>query len=119
MNLRPPQVSRFSLDCGNKLIGRTSVNVHRISEYGPAASNRALSLGRDDAGHRGWAGALFVAVLCTLLLVAFTGPKYDLVIVNDRVIGGTEGRLTVFAVGSVFGAVAVFCALRIRIGLIK
>ena len=65
------------------------------------------------------AGALFVAVLCTLLLVAFTGPKYDLVIIDDHVIGGTEDRLTVLAVGSVFGAVAVFCALRIRTGFIE
>jgi hypothetical protein len=65
------------------------------------------------------AGALFIAVLCTWLLIAFTGPKYDLVIINDHVIGGTEDRVTVLAVGSLFGAVAVFCALRIGTAFIE
>ena len=56
--------------------------------------------------------AFFVAVFCTLLLASYLGPQFDVVIFNDHVIGGTTDQMILIAVGSVFGAAAVFCALR-------
>ena len=56
--------------------------------------------------------ALLVAVFCTLLLASYLGPQFDVVIFNDHVIGGTTDQMILIAVGSVFGAAAVFCALR-------
>jgi hypothetical protein len=56
--------------------------------------------------------ASLIAVFCTLLLVSYLGPQFDVVIINDHVIGGTTDQVVVMAVGSVFGAAAVFCALR-------
>ena len=56
--------------------------------------------------------AFFVAAFCTLLLASYLGPQFDVVIFNDHVIGGTTDQMILIAVGSVFGAAAVFCALR-------
>lgn len=56
--------------------------------------------------------ASLIAGFCTLLLVSYLGPRFDVVIINDHVIGGTTDQVVVMAVGSVFGAAAVFCALR-------
>lgn len=57
--------------------------------------------------------ALLIALFCTVLLASYLGPQFDVVIFNDHVIGGTEDQLTVIAVGTVFGAIAVFCSLRV------
>jgi hypothetical protein len=56
--------------------------------------------------------ALFVAMSCTLQLISYMGPQFDVVIINDHVIGGTSDQLFLIFTGSVFGAVGVFCALR-------
>ena len=56
--------------------------------------------------------ALLVAASCTLLLISYLGPQFDVVIMNDHVIGGTSDQLFLIFTGSVFGAVGVFCALR-------
>jgi hypothetical protein len=56
--------------------------------------------------------AFVVAGFCTLALASYLGPQFDVVIFNDRVIGGTTDQMILIAGGSVFGAAAVFCALR-------
>lgn len=57
--------------------------------------------------------ASLIALFCTVLLASYLGPQFDVVFFNDHVIGGTEDQLTVIVVGTVFGAIAVFCALRV------
>ena len=56
--------------------------------------------------------ALLVAASCTLQLISYLGPQFDVVIMNDHVIGGTSDQLFLIFTGSVCGAVGVFCALR-------
>ena len=61
----------------------------------------------------GTAGSL-VAVLSLLFIVMNIGPQFDTVIINDHVVGGTGDKLAAFAIGSLAGAVAVICAIRLR-----
>ena len=56
--------------------------------------------------------ALLVAASCTLLLISYLGPQFDVVIMNDHIIGGPSDQLFLIFTGSIFGAVGVFCALR-------
>ena len=56
--------------------------------------------------------ALLVAASCTLQLIIYLGPRFDVVIMNDHIIGGTSDQVFLIFTGSVFGAVGVFCALR-------
>jgi hypothetical protein len=55
---------------------------------------------------------VIVGLLCTLQLVSYLGPRFDVVIVNDHVIGGTSDQTFLFYVGSVSGAVGLFAGLR-------
>ena len=54
-----------------------------------------------------------IAMLSLVFIVSNTG-QFDSVIINDHVVGGTADKLTAFAVGTVSGAVAVICAIRLR-----
>jgi hypothetical protein len=56
--------------------------------------------------------ALLIAAACTLALISYLGPQFDVVIMNDHVIGGTSDQLFLIFIGSVLGAIGVFCALR-------
>ena len=56
--------------------------------------------------------ALMIAMLCGWQLASFSGPQYDIVIFNDHVWGGAADKVTALGVGSLSGAVAVFCGLR-------
>ena len=43
--------------------------------------------------------ALLVAASCTLLLISYLGPQFDVVIMNDHVIGGTSDQLFLIFIG--------------------
>jgi len=58
--------------------------------------------------------AFLVAMLSLVFIVTNTGPQFDTVIINDHVVGGTGDKLAAFAIGSLSGAVAVICAIRLR-----
>ena len=54
-----------------------------------------------------------IAVLSLVFIVTNTG-QFDSVIIDDHVVGGTGDKITAFAVGTLSGAVAVICAIRLR-----
>jgi hypothetical protein len=56
--------------------------------------------------------ALVIALLCTLQLVSYLGPQFDVVLINDHVIGGTSDQMFLVFVGTVCGAAGLFCGLR-------
>jgi hypothetical protein len=56
--------------------------------------------------------SLAIACLFSLMVASYLGPQFDVVIINDHVIGGTEDRVTWMLVASVFGAVGILCVLR-------
>jgi hypothetical protein len=58
--------------------------------------------------------AFMIAMLSLLFIVTYTGPQFDTVIINDHVVGGTGDKLTAYAVGTLSGAVALICAIRLR-----
>jgi hypothetical protein len=58
--------------------------------------------------------AFVIAMLSVVFIVTNTGPQFDAVIVNDHVVGGTGDKLAAFVIGSLSGAVAVICAIRLR-----
>ena len=57
--------------------------------------------------------AALVALLCLCFIVMYAGPQFDVLIINDHVVGGTEDQLVAWLVGTVAGAAAVFCGIRI------
>lgn len=57
--------------------------------------------------------SFLIAILSWVFIVTNKG-QFDTVIINDHVVGGTGDKLTAYAVGSLSGAVAVICAIRLR-----
>lgn len=57
--------------------------------------------------------SFLIAILSLVFIVTNTG-QLDAVIINDHVAGGAGDKLTAFAVGTLSGAVAVICAIRLR-----
>ena len=57
--------------------------------------------------------ALLIALLCLAFVAMSSGPQFDAVIINDHVVGGTWDRFAAFVIGSLSGAVAVFCGIRL------
>jgi hypothetical protein len=57
--------------------------------------------------------ALLITLLCMSFIMIYSGPQFDVVIINDHVVGGTEDKLVAWVVGSVAGATAVFCGTRL------
>ena len=57
--------------------------------------------------------SFLIAILSLVFIVTNTG-QFDTVIINDHVVGGTGDKLTAYAVGTLSGAVAVICAIRLR-----
>ena len=47
--------------------------------------------------------ALAIALLCALSVWTYTGPQFDMVIVNDHEIGGTVDRVVALVLATVFG----------------
>ena len=58
--------------------------------------------------------AFLIAMLSLVFIVTNTGPQFDSVIINDHVVGGTSDKVSAFAIGTLSGAVAVICAIRLR-----
>jgi hypothetical protein len=56
--------------------------------------------------------AFAIALLCALFVWTYTGPQFDIVIVNDHEIGGTFDRVVALVLATLFGAVGIFSALR-------
>jgi hypothetical protein len=56
--------------------------------------------------------ALLVAGTCGLLIWAWSGPQFDVLILNDHVVGGTGDRVAAMAVGTLSGAVALMALLK-------
>jgi len=54
-----------------------------------------------------------IALQCLRFILIYSGPQFDVVIFNDRVIGGTEDKLAAWLLGTLSGAAAVFCGRRI------
>jgi hypothetical protein len=64
--------------------------------------------------------ALAAAFVCALALEPYFGPAFDTapVEINGRTFGTTQTDVPIlFAMASTFGAVAVFCARRLWIGV--
>ena len=57
--------------------------------------------------------AALIALLCLRFILRYSGPQFDVVIFNDHVIGGTEDQLVAWLLGTLSGAAAVFCGIRI------
>ncbi len=58
--------------------------------------------------------ALALGLLCLERFVAYSGPQFDLVVLNGHVLGGPLDRLVLMAVGTLCGAAVVVCVLRSR-----
>ena len=61
-------------------------------------------------------GAFVISMVCLVFIVTNTGPQFDTVIINDHVVGGTSDKLVAYAIGTLSGALAVICAIRLRRG---
>jgi hypothetical protein len=55
--------------------------------------------------------AFAVALSCGLFVWTYTGPQYDIVIVNDHAIGGPFDRVVALVLGTFSGAVGIFSVL--------
>ena len=58
--------------------------------------------------------AFLISLLSLVFIVTNTGPQFDTVIINDRVVGGAADKFVAFVIGGLAGAVAVVCARRLR-----
>ena len=58
--------------------------------------------------------AFLISMLSLVFIVTNTGSQFDTVIINDHVVGGTSDKLAAYAIGSLSGAVAMICAIRLR-----
>ena len=58
--------------------------------------------------------AFLIALLSLVFIVTNTGPQFDTVIINDHVVGGTGDKFAAYAIGTLSGAIAVICAIRLR-----
>jgi hypothetical protein len=58
--------------------------------------------------------AFAIALLCGLFVWTYTGPQYDIQIINDHEIGGTFDRVVALAVATFCGALGIFSALRLQ-----
>ena len=47
--------------------------------------------------------AFAIALLCTLFIWTYSGPQYDVVILNDHQLGGTFDKVVALIVGTVSG----------------
>ncbi len=52
-----------------------------------------------------------IALWCILFVVAFTGPQFDIMIVNEHQVGGTFDKLVATALATLFGGMGIL-ALR-------
>jgi hypothetical protein len=50
---------------------------------------------------------------CLRFILTYSGPQFDVVIFNDHVVGGAEDKLAAWLLGTLSGAAAMFCGLRI------
>lgn len=57
--------------------------------------------------------AMLVTLLCLRFILVYSRPQYDVVIFNDHVVGGTEDKLAAWLLGTLSGAAAMVCGLRI------
>ena len=57
--------------------------------------------------------ASVIALVCALYLWTYSGPRFDVVIINDQPIGGALEKLVAFVVGTVSGALAIFAVARL------
>lgn len=57
--------------------------------------------------------ASLITLRCLRFILMYSGPQFDVVIFNDHVVGGTEDKLAAWLLGTLSGAAAVFCGLRI------
>jgi len=58
--------------------------------------------------------ALAIAFFCTLFAVAYTGPQFDIEILDDRVVGGASDRVIALVLATGFGALGIFSLLNLR-----
>src|SRR5688572_5613903 len=58
--------------------------------------------------------AFAIALLCGLFVWTYTGPQYDIEIINNHEIGGTSDRVVALIVATFFGAVGISSLLRLR-----
>ena len=56
----------------------------------------------------------FVVAMLSLVFIVTNTGQFDSVIIDDRVVGGTGDKVTAFAIGTLSGAVAAICAIRLR-----
>jgi hypothetical protein len=58
--------------------------------------------------------AFLISIVSLVFFATNAGPQFDTVIINDQVVGGTSDTLAALLIGSLSGAVAVVCAIRLR-----
>ena len=58
--------------------------------------------------------AFAIALLCALFVWIYTGPQFDIVIVNDHEIGGTFDRVVALVLATISGGVGTFMFLRLH-----
>ena len=58
--------------------------------------------------------AFAIALSCGLFVWTYTGPQFDIVILNEHAIGGAFDRVVAFVLATISGAVGIFTVLRFQ-----
>lgn len=58
--------------------------------------------------------AFLISLLSPVFFATNAGLQFDTVIIDDHVVGGPSDRFVALVIGTLSGAVAVVCAIRLR-----
>ena len=58
--------------------------------------------------------ASVIALVCALYIWTYSGPQFDVVIINDQPLGGGFEKFVALVVGTVSGSLAIFAIARLR-----